>query len=129
MSKFKITKGTLTTKEKDTIRIKNDSLNMSISVFSGKQGDFFLAYCPSLNISGYGKNEMEAEDFIKTEMEVFSEDVLGMTSDERENFLLSLGFKQERYKKKNFSKTYIDVDGKLQDFEEGTLERKTLEVA
>ena len=129
MSKFKITKGPLNTKEKDTIRIKNGDLSMTISVFSGKQGDFFLAYCPSINISGYGKTEMEAEDFIKTEMEVFSEDILGMTIDERENYLLSIGFKQERYKKKNFSKAYVDEDGKLRDFEEGTLERKILEVA
>lgn len=129
MSKFKISKGPLKSNQKDTLRIKGGHLDMSVSVFSGRQGEFFLAYCPSLNISGYGKTEMEAEDFIKIEIEVFCEDLLGMSSDEKENFLLSLGFKQERFKKKNFSKAYVDEGGKLRDFDEGTLERKILEFA
>ena len=129
MYNFTVTKGPLKPNKKDTIRIKRGHLNMSISVYTGKQGEFFLAYCPSLNISGYGKTEQEAEDFIKVEMETFSEDVLSMSSIEKEKFLLSLGFQQERFHKKNFSKVYVDEDGKLRDFDEGTLKRKVLEVA
>lgn len=128
MATIKITKGPSKEGEKDTVRIKNNMLYLSVNVFSGKQGDYHILYCPSLNISGYGNTEKEAEDFLHVEMETFSEDVLGMSSEEKENFLLSLGFKREKFRKKNFSKAYVDQDGKLCDFDEGTLERRILEV-
>ena len=129
MSELTIKKSSNSPKDKDTIRIKDGKLNISVLVHSGKQGDFYISYCPSLNISGYGKTIEDAEDFLEVEMRVFCEDLFEMASDERENFLLSLGFKKEKFKNKNFSKAYVDEDGKLRDFEEGTLERKILEVA
>ncbi len=130
MREFTITKEPLKSKQKDTIRIKGGNLDFSLSVFNGKQGDHFLCYCPTLNISGYGSTEKEAEDFIKVEMKVFCEDIMAMPTDERESYLLSLGFKKERFRKKNFSKAYIDENGRLQDFDEGTtVERKILQVA
>jgi len=115
--------------EKDTIRIKNRRVNFSLNVYNGKQGEFFIYYCPSLNISGYGKTEKEAEDFIKVEIEVFCEDLRTMNTKEKEAFLSSLGFKKEVFASKNFSKAFVDENGKLQDFEEGTLERAILQSA
>lgn len=129
MQGITITKGPLKGSPKDIVRIKGNDLHLSLSVFNGKQGDFFLCYCPSLNISGYGKSEDEAEEFIKTEMKLFCEDVMSMSSEERENYLLSLGFKKERFRTKNFSKAFVDENGRLQDFDEGTVERKILQVA
>lgn len=115
--------------EKDTIRIKNRRVTFSLNVYNGKQGEFFIYYCPSLNISGYGKTEKEAEDFIKVEIEVFCEDLHTMNTKEKEAFLSSLGFKKEVFASKNFSKAFVDENGKLQDFEEGTLERAILQSA
>ena len=100
-----------------------------MNVFNGKQGDFFLSYCPALSISGYGKTEYEAEEFIKHEMVIFCEDLVNMHSDERDHYLLSLGFKRERFRNKNFSKAYVDGNGRLQDFDEGTVQRKILQTA
>ena len=34
-----------------------------------------------------------------------------------------LGFKQEKLHPKNYSKSYVDENGVLQNFEEGTLEK------
>ncbi len=129
MTKIKITIGPAKADEKDTIRFKDGTVNFSVSVFKGKQGDYYLTYCPALKISGYGSTKEEAVDFMKEEMKVFCEDLLAMNNMEREKFLLSLGFKQERFKRKNFSRAYVDEDGKLQDFEKGTLERSTLHMA
>lgn len=129
MAELKIKKTSNSPNDKDTIRIKEGKINMSVLVHSGKQGDFYISYCPSLNVSGYGKTIEEAEDFLQVEMRVFCEDLFVMASDERENFLLSLGFKREKFKSKNFSKAYVDKDGKLRDFEEGTLESKIIEMA
>lgn len=124
-----ISKTPLEKKGEDKLRIKGNKLQLSLNVFAGKQGDYFLYFCPALNISGYGKTDFKAEEFIKVEMLTFCEDIMAMPSNERDNYLMSLGFKKERFHNKNFSKAYIDVDGRLQDFDEGTVERKFLETA
>ena len=125
---LKITKSPLKN-DKDIIRVKNGKIFCSLNIYSGKQGDYIINYCPSLNISGYGKTEEEAENFIKVEMEVFCEDLHSMNTKEKEAFLSSLGFKRDVFATKNYSKAFVDEDGKLQDFEEGTLQHKMLESA
>lgn len=127
-SMFKMTPSELKN-EKDTIRIKNEKISCSLNVYSGKQGDYIINYCPSLKISGYGKTEEEAEDFIKVEMEVFCEDLHSMNTKEKEAFLSSLGFKRDVFATKNYSKAFVDENGKLQEFEEGSLQHKMLESA
>lgn len=112
---------------KDTVRIKNNKVTCNLNVYNGKQGDYFIYFCPSLNISGYGKTRKEAEDFLKVEIGVFCEDLHSMHYKEKEVFLSSLGFKKETFASKNFSKSFVDENGKLQDFEEGTLEHKIVE--
>ncbi|MCY2685580.1 hypothetical protein [Salinimicrobium sp. TH3] len=114
---------------KDTIRIKGGNLNLQFNILSGKQGDYWVLYAPAINISGYGKTEEEAKELLDVEIEVFCEDVMGMRSKEREAYIASLGFSKEPFKTKNFSKAYVDQDGKLQDFEQGTLEHRVLTTA
>ena len=113
----------------EKIRIKGSDVALFIVQITGKQGDFYLAFSPSLNVSGYGKSKEDAEKIFKVELEVFCEDLVSMSSQEREQFLASLGFKQERFKKKNFSKTYVDPEGKLNDFENPIIEQKELQIA
>lgn len=113
--------------KKDILRIKTGKIEAKLNILTGKQGVHFLTYCPSLRISGYGNTEKEAVDFIKEEMEVFCEDLFSMNNTEREKFILSLGFTREKFHNKNFSKTYIDENGRLQDFDEGTVKREILE--
>ena len=113
--------------KKDILRIKTGKIEAKLNILTGKQGVHFLTYCPSLRISGYGNTEKEAVDFIKEEMEVFCEDLFSMNNTEREKFILSLGFTREKFHNKNFSKAYIDENGRLQDFDEGTVKREILE--
>lgn len=114
---------------KDIIRIKGDGVIVQNYVVAGKQGDFWICFIPSLNISGYGKTPHESQEFLEIELKVFCEDIMGMPTKERKSYLLSLGFANEKFHAKNFSKTYVDSDGKLQNFEPGTLEHKVIKSA
>tara|TARA_R110002050_G_scaffold107585_1_gene218097 strand:+ start:177 stop:566 length:390 start_codon:yes stop_codon:yes gene_type:complete len=113
----------------DTLRIKGDKLEAKLNIISGKQGEFFLSYSPSLKISGFGDTKEEAMEFIKMELQGFCEDIYSMNNKERENYILSLGFKKEKFHAKNFSKAYVDENGRLQDFDEGTVKLEILETA
>lgn len=114
---------------KDNIRIKSGNVSLLFNVIAGKQGDFWIHFVPGLNISGYGSTDQEAQDFLKVEIEVFCEDILGMPIQEREAFLSSLGFIKEKFQSKNFSKAYVDPDAKFQEFDQGTLEHRILKTA
>lgn len=116
-------------KLKDTIRIKNNKIELGFNVLKGKQGDYVLLFCPAVNLSGYGSTDKEANELLKENLVVFSEDVLSMNTTEREHFLASLGFKKERFHNKNFSKAYVDEDGILKNFDKGTVERQILQTA
>ena len=113
----------------DFLRIKENKLDAKLNILSGKQGDHFLTYSPSLKISGFGETAQEALEFIKLELEGFCHDIFSMSSKERENYILSLGFKKEKFHSKNFSKAYVDENGRLQDFDEGTVKLEVLETA
>ena len=113
----------------DFLRIKGKGMDAKLNIFSGKQGDHFLAYSPSLKISGYGSTEEEAIELIKMELTTFCKDIFSMNAKERENYILSLGFEKEKFQAKNFSKTYVDENGRLQDFEPGTIKHEVLETA
>lgn len=113
----------------DEIRIKNGSIGATLNILTGMQGEYFLHYCPSLEISGYGRTADEAVALIKSELEVFCEDLFEMNQKEREHYLFSLGFKKQKFHNKNFSKAYVDEKGRLRDFDEGTVKRELLQTA
>lgn len=46
---------------KNTIRINDDSVDLSVSVFLFREDETYIAYCPSLDISGYDKTEEGAK--------------------------------------------------------------------
>ena len=111
----------------ETIRVNRSKLNIRILRFTGKEGKHFVCISPSVFVSGYGKTKNEAWESFDTNMQLFCEDLMQLSTNEREKELRKLGFKKERLKHKNFSKAYVDENGVLQNFEEGTLETKVLE--
>lgn len=128
MSNFQVNKRPSNKGDRDTLRLKGGQIYFSLNSYSGKQGEFIIYYVPSLKISGYGKTAEEAEEFLKIEIQVFCEDVLKMPIKEKEAFLASLGFEKEKFRSKNFSKAYVDENGMLKEFEEGTVERRILQM-
>ena len=39
----------------------SNNIHIDISVYVFKEEDVYIAYCPSLDLSGYGESEMEAK--------------------------------------------------------------------
>ena len=60
----------------NSISLDNSGISVSVSVYIFKEGDVFIAYCPSLDLSGYDTTEEKAksdfefmlDDYLKTQM-------------------------------------------------------------
>lgn len=111
------------------IRINGTLITLGLSIFNGKTGDCFGVYAPSIEVSGYGDTREEAMESFKLSLDLFCEDVLQLKRGHQEIELARLGWLQEKFKKKNFSKAYIDSDGALQNFDAGTVESEFMEMA
>lgn len=112
-----------------SIRVDKKGITIKIVMLSGKSGGHFVTVAPSLNVSGYGSSMKEADESFDANMEVFLDDLFALSKDEREREILKLGFRKEVFKNKNFSKSYVDENGILKNFEAGTLRKTMLEKA
>ena len=48
--------------KRNAIVLRGNEIDVSVSVFLFKEGDTHIAYCPSLDISGYDTTEERAKD-------------------------------------------------------------------
>ncbi|MCB9225073.1 MAG: hypothetical protein R2780_01570 [Crocinitomicaceae bacterium] len=114
----------------ETLRLNEHEIELGIQVYSGKSQGYFVWYAPSIEVSGYGTTAKEAQESFKHNLDVFSEDILNLTSKNRELALFKLGWSKKNRSKKQFSKSYIDKDGVLHNFDPETeVETAFLEVA
>jgi hypothetical protein len=111
----------------ETIRINKGNVHIKVVRATGKEGDFYVCIAPSIQVSGYGRTKKEAQESFEANMNVFFDDIMALNTKDREHQLRILGFKKELFKQKNFSKTYVDKNGELQNFEVGTVETNVLE--
>lgn len=102
----------------ETIRIKDNKINLNVVATSGKDGDYFVMISPTIMVSGYGETIEEAQQSFEHNMAVFCKDVLNLNQIERNLYLKKLGFEREKFKTKNFSKLYVDENGALQGLEQ-----------
>jgi len=107
------------TETKESIRIKNNSLYIGVVVLFGKQGNHFIAFAPSINVSGYGATMEEAKESFDYNIRVFASDLQVLSNAQKERELRKLGFSKEEYKAKNFSKPFSSDRDFLQDFNPG----------
>ena len=111
------------------LRINKKGVALGVKTFSGKEGDFYLMYSPSLNLSGYGDTLEEAEESFSLSLDLFCESIHAMNLIQRGQTLMMLGWSKVPLKNKNYSKSYIDQDGVLQNFDEGTVTTNFIEKA
>lgn len=109
--------------DQETLRLKGNCLTFQVTIVSGKDGDHYVAFIPSLNISGYGSTEEEAVSSLDENIETFCEDFMRLTNDQRVHELSKLGFTRVKYHRKNFSKLYVDENGALQGLENVTVKK------
>ncbi|MBI2730008.1 MAG: hypothetical protein HYX40_04530 [Sphingobacteriales bacterium] len=108
---------------KETIRINKGKVHIKVVAMTGKEGNFFVTLSPSLNVSGYGRTKEDSKTSFHENVTLFCHDLMALSKEQIEHELSTLGFKKEIMRHKNFSKSYVDENGHLQNFEEGTLEK------
>ncbi|HET7360994.1 MAG TPA: hypothetical protein VFI78_03590 [Salinimicrobium sp.] len=101
--------------EKITIGSKN--IKGYFKCFSGKSGGYWISIIPSLKVSGYGTTEEEAIHDLSYNMDVFCEDLIALSEDQRHLELRKMGWEQNSIFKKKFSSVYADEGGVLQNFD------------
>ncbi|MBL0912673.1 MAG: hypothetical protein IBJ09_09900 [Bacteroidia bacterium] len=111
------------------IRIKARSVTVNILTASGKEGDHYIVIAPSILVSGYGDTPEEAEESFRHNIDVFCHDLAKEDPEERSKYLISLGFKAEKFQTRNYSKVYVDKDGVLRGFEPSSIVPQELEAA
>lgn len=110
------TKGnTISLEEK--IKLSSHVITGNLKCYTGEQGEFWVSIIPSLNVSGYAKTEKESLDDLKMNVLVFCEDLFNINESQRKAELRNLGWTISKLFKKQFSKSYIDENGVLQNFD------------
>lgn len=112
---------------KESMRIKGSSITISVFVATAKDGDYFVTVSPTLLVSGYGSTEEESRQSFQSNIELFCHDIMAQSKEQRELYLIKLGFTQEKIKTKNFSKLYVDESGVLHGLEQSTVKTSMLE--
>ncbi len=103
--------------DKLRVNFKSKSLIANLKVFIGKDGDYWVGIIPSLNISSYSDNEKDLDEALRDALDIYVNDLFSLTESQFYEELNSLGFKQDSYFKKKFSKSYVDENGILQNFD------------
>jgi len=99
--------------QKETLQIdfKRKYFKTNVIGFGFKEGDYFIIYVPSFNISGYGKNKDQALEMIKISLDAFSEDLFEMGPQEGKKYLEQLGWNSHSYFKKKLEHNRpVDMD-------------------
>jgi hypothetical protein len=114
----------------ENLKVSPTGLVGKLNVLSGEQGEFWLCIIPSLNVSGYGKNEEEATESLKENIHTFCEDLFSISQVQRNLELKKLGWEPNKFFRKKYSKAYVDENGVLQNFNNpAQVKRKVLEAA
>ena len=100
-----------------------------INMFKFKDKDTlqFVYYCPSLELSGYGKTEELSFEMVVSSIDDFFQYLSDMSMDDKQKELKKLGWGKTFFNKR-FSKVFVDTDGVLQNFNalDNKVERVTL---
>src|ERR1017187_2406754 len=79
---------------KEVIKTDGESVNVLLNIIIKKEGDYYVAYCPALEVSSYGKTRAQAHKMFNEALEIFIEDTHAKGSFEK--VLLQLGWKLQQ---------------------------------
>ena len=97
------------------------------NVIQGTEENIHVFFSPSANISGYGKTRAEAKKDFDYNVQIFFEDLFAMTASQRKSFLINLGWIEEKYANKNYSKAFVNDEGILEGLENPKI--RSMEIA
>ena len=130
MSNFSFSQNTNSLFKVENIKLSPTELVGKLNTLTGEQGEYWVSIVPSLNVSGYGKTEDEANESLKENLHLFCEDLFALPKYQRTAELRKLGWAPNKIFKKKYSKAYVDENGVLQNFNNPDLvKRRILEAA
>lgn len=90
-------------------KIVNDKgmILLRLDVIIKKEGDYYVAYCPALEITGYGKTLEEAQNSFDIEIEIFFEETQKNCS--LEKYLLRNGWRLQQTPKVSYEPPQQDI--------------------
>lgn len=106
-------------KQKEFLKMdfNNRTAKALILTYEFIDNDFYVAYYPSFNISGYGKNQEEAVEMLDVAFDEFLKELCDLGEVKGTEELKKLGWMRSPYFKKQFtSTTYVDREGVLKNF-------------
>ncbi|MEX0813412.1 MAG: hypothetical protein WD048_14430 [Chitinophagales bacterium] len=103
--------------DKESIKIGTSRFKAHLKMFTGKQGEYFVSYFPSLNVSGYGKTFKESTEDAEYNLKVFIKDIMELNKSLIDKELKKLGWERNTFFKKKFSKASVDEKGVLLNFD------------
>lgn len=91
----------------------------------------YVIYCPSLELSGYGETQEQAQEMFRFSLDDLFKFWMNGSPEVMHEDLKKLGWKNDRLFRKEFSKDFIDEVGLLQGLnaEDGKVERINLSLA
>ncbi|HEY5464929.1 MAG TPA: hypothetical protein VIJ95_16825 [Hanamia sp.] len=104
---------------------------LNVLRFKDKDTQQIIAYCPALDITGYGENENKASEMLKFSIQDFFDYLIDLSSKQIEVELRAIGWNHDKLHNKEYSKAYIDINGELKNFNavDNKVEILTLEAA
>ena len=76
------------------IHKSKDSITLQLDVLIIKEEDYFVAYCPALELSSYGKSQSEAKAAFKVDIKIFIDETA--KNGNLEKYLLKQGWTLQR---------------------------------
>ncbi len=118
--------------ETDTLRINLNKTHIAaeLSLYSYIDDDTKqrMAYLPGLELTGYGDTKEQALELLLFSVKEYFRHLSRLSLDEIRSELNELGWKKNELLNKQYSKTYIDIDGQLKNLnaQDNKIERTTL---
>lgn len=92
------------------------SSTLTVYKFRDKDTNQMIFYIPSLELSGYGAEEKKAMKMLKFSLDDLFKRFCNIPQQQLNFELAQLGWRHNPLKKKEYSKSYVDLDGNLKDF-------------
>lgn len=115
----------MSNQNRESLKVGKQSLKGYFKVVFFQEGDSYIYYIPSLNLSSYGDTLAEAEQMMKDIIiPDFCKNLLALPKQLIFRELKALGWERDKFFQNDLSKSsYIDKEGILREFDlaEGTI--------
>jgi len=89
---------------------------LTIFRYTDKDTRQIVLYVPGLELTAYGETNEKAEEMMRFSLEDAATHLLKLSSKNLATELRELGWKQDTFRNKEYSKSFVDANGELKNF-------------